>query len=74
MPSSELSKCAGPNCPEKWYRLGEGKLFSFHLKNLPSEQSTVKHVWLCESCFENWEASLYKDGKVVLVPLHRRAS
>lgn len=69
----EISKCAGPNCPQTWYRFGEGKLFTFHVKSEVPEPRTVKNVWLCESCFVSWEPRMHNGTHVVLVPLQRKA-
>jgi hypothetical protein len=69
-----ISKCAGPNCSQKWYRLGEGKLFTFHVKLPgPEPRRTLKNVWLCESCFVSWEPMMHAGNHVVLVPLQREA-
>ncbi len=74
MAELDTSKCAGPNCPEKWYRLGEGKLFSFHVRLRSREPRTLKNVWLCENCYRSWEPQILNGNDVVLVPLQRRAS
>lgn len=64
-------ECAAPKCSQKWHKLGEGKLFTFHVKGIGSEERRVRHVWFCGQCFESWEATTYKD-EVVLVPLYQR--
>ncbi len=73
MSHTEISKCAGPNCHQRWHLLGEGKLFTFHVRNGSSDARSVRHAWLCENCFESWEATLEGD-KIVLNPVYQRAS
>ncbi len=71
MSHTEISKCAAPNCSQKWHRLGEGKLFTFHIGNSSSDSRSVKHAWICENCFGFWEATL--DGNnIVLVPVYQK--
>ena len=73
MSHTEISKCAAPNCDQKWHRLGEGKLFTFHVRNPSSDSRSIRYAWLCEDCFEFWEASFDGDT-VVLIPVYQRAS
>ncbi len=72
--SPDLSKCAVPLCSKPWHRMSEGKLFVFHVRNASSGESEVKKVWLCEECFESWEAMVDRQGHVLLQPLMRMAS
>ncbi len=70
---TDISKCAAPSCNQKWHRLGEGKLFTFHVRNASADTPSVRYAWLCEHCFGFWEATL--DGNnIVLIPAYQKAS
>ncbi len=60
-----LQKCADPNCSQRWHRLGDGKLFTFHLRD--GRGRSTRHLWLCKRCVENWVAVVQRED-VVLVP------
>jgi hypothetical protein len=72
MLDTQISECAAPYCHQKWHRMGEGKLFTFHVRNSSSDWRSAKHVWVCENCFESWEATLHEDSQIVLIPVYRR--
>lgn len=74
MSDSTVSRCAVPYCETQWYKMGEGKLFLFHVKNPAVRSESTRKVWLCENCFESWEVTIDHEGKVVLSPLERMAS
>ncbi len=74
MIQSQVSQCAAPACECNWHRMGEGKLFVFHVKEAGTAVRETKIVWLCENCFDSWEVSLDKNGRIVLRPLQRIAS
>ena len=72
--SPNVSTCAAPFCSNTWRRMGEGKLFVFHMRNHLSGETEVKKVWICENCLDQWEVILDKLGQVQLQPLQRMAS
>lgn len=75
MSTSNISQCAAPYCKNQWHKMGEGKLFCFHRRDLAiSGESSSRKVWLCEDHFESWEVTLGREGQVVLFPLLRMAS
>ncbi len=67
-----LSSCAVPLCSNTWHTMSEGKLFVFHQKNHSSEECEVRRVWLCDECFQSWEAMLDEHGQVILQPSVRK--
>ena len=71
MMAPNVGKCSAPNCTQEWHRLGEGKLFSFHVRGIQSRRHKVKYVWLCERCFESWQPTLCQD-EIVMMPLIQR--
>jgi|SRR5471030_2572027 hypothetical protein len=54
MKGANVSKCANPQCEQKFKRLGEGKLYV-----RPAEKSnsgiTQKALWLCSGCAETFD-------------------
>lgn len=73
MITSEKRLCRGPNCKQQLDRHGEGKLFTFRIRSLKSEQCNHMEVWLCEECFQNWQPILYQE-ELVLMPIARRVA
>lgn len=74
MSNSSTFQCAAPHCNHQWHKMGEGKLFLFHLRKLTPHGESDKKVWLCEQCFESWEVTLGTEGETVLSPLAQMAS
>lgn len=74
MSNSNMSQCAAPHCDHQWHKMGEGKLFLFHLRKVTSRGESDKKVWLCEECFGSWEVTVGREGEVVLSPLAQMAS
>lgn len=74
MSNSSTFQCAAPHCNHQWHKMGEGKLFLFHLRKLTAHGESDKKVWLCEQCFESWEVTLGTEGETVLSPLAQMAS
>ncbi len=72
MKAMNVKNCAAPGCSQVWHRLGEGKLFTFHIRHIETEQRSVKNVWLCEACFEKWQPTVERH-EIVLMPLMQRA-
>lgn len=70
----DLSRCAVAHCSGRWHKMGEGKLFLFHIKERLAAVRETKKVWLCENCFESWAVTLDLEGRVILSPLQRMAS
>lgn len=70
----DLSECAVAHCSGQWHKMGQGKLFLFHLRNRLAAARVTKKVWLCEDCFESWAVTVDLAGRVVLSPLQRMAS
>jgi len=74
MSDSNISRCAAPHCDHQWHKMGEGKLFLFHLRTLTACGENSRKAWLCEDCFENWEVTMGRKEKILLYPLARAAS
>jgi len=74
MSDSSLSQCAAPHCNHQWHKMGEGKLFLFHLRTLTACGESEKKIWLCEQCFESWEVTITRDGEIVLNAVAQMAS
>jgi hypothetical protein len=71
MSDSGVSRCAVPHCSQQWYRLGEGKLFLFHVRKPSSIKGEIVRAWLCEECFESWQVLLDSQGRAVIYPAVR---
>jgi len=70
---TEVSRCAVPHCSITWKRMGEGKLFMFHVRTPAFDGTSTKKVWLCENCFESWDVTLNQECQPVLAPRQRMA-
>ena len=49
MSQSNVSKCANPQCPAEFKRLGSGQLF-LHPPAKNSKTQRMTTAWLCENC------------------------
>jgi hypothetical protein len=74
MNNINISRCAVAGCPGLWHKMGEGKLFLFHVKKRSLESREPIKVWLCEHCFDSWVVTLDKDGQVFLSPRQQTPS
>jgi hypothetical protein len=74
MNNINISRCAVAGCGGLWHKMGEGKLFLFHVKKLSVEGREPIKAWLCENCFDSWVVTLDEDGMVVLSPRQRTPS
>ena len=74
MNDASLERCAVPFCSVPWHKMGEGKLFLFHVKDPEPGHANTKTVWLCENCFESWDVTFDQDGKGVLSARQRKAA
>jgi hypothetical protein len=54
MENAKVSKCANPQCGEKFKRLGEGKLY---VRPVEKDHTglTQKALWLCPVCAEHFD-------------------
>jgi len=73
-----LSKCANPDCSEKFLFLHSGRLF--HLMPTPEVRSTVGEVpvfrerfWLCDRCSKEMTI-VWSGARADLVPLAAKRS
>jgi len=73
MKDTDVSRCAVPHCSAIWNRMGEGKLFMFHVRTPAPDGTSTKKVWLCENCFDSWDVTLNQDHHPVLSPRQRMA-
>ena len=73
MNNKSLVRCAVPFCSVPWHKMGEGKLFLFHVEDPKPGHAKTEKVWLCENCFEYWDVSLDRDGEIVLSPRQKMA-
>jgi hypothetical protein len=49
MVNANVSKCANPQCPQEFKKLGEGKLFVRRSEKGDKEAKQTA-LWLCEAC------------------------
>ncbi len=63
-----VSQCAVPHCTNQWHKMGEGKLFIFHVHKKSAPAAEIVRAWLCEDCFEDWQVSLDSQGRAVVYP------
>ena len=54
MIDANVSKCANPQCENKFKKMGEGKLFVRRAEK-GDKDSTQKALWLCSTCVTQFD-------------------
>jgi hypothetical protein len=77
MPAAELRKCANPDCPAEFKRLGTGKIYTLPVTDAPAwglpPHIKQKVVWLCSKCAATSHVEFDQQHCQVLIVSRRQA-
>jgi hypothetical protein len=71
MVDASVSKCANPECEQKFRKLGEGKLY---VRRLEQGETRQKALWLCSECAGQFDLRYDRRKQEFHLVRHRRVA
>jgi hypothetical protein len=72
-PTTNVSRCANPQCEQEFKKLGEGKLYVRRAER-GDKDLTQKALWLCPVCAELFDLRYDKRKQEYSLVRHRRVA